>query len=208
MHALSLSPRCKYVASMNRKYTSKFLRSRLVCIDMGRTSRSAPDKFDCNFDVIEERSPVEVNPNAEKDVGNIESIEKSNGTVNSDVKVVDDKKERTNKNKSKFGNSNAAIVAKDKKLSQDNYSDAMKMLSQYRQSSSEQSRNIEDFSVSFTDMSMEQRGIPVMDKSNSQMKAENENVTVTKEGTKVPLFNGPNILATPLSMQTGTSEGQ
>ena len=45
-----------------------------------------------------------------------------------------------------------------------------------------------------------------MDKSNSEMRAENENVTVTKEGTKVPLFNGPNILATPLSMQTGTSE--
>ena len=133
-------------------------------------------------------------------------MKKSNGTVNSDVKVVDDKKERTNKNKSKFGNSNATIAAKDKKLSQDNYSAAMKMLSQYRQSSSEQSRNIEDFSVSFTDMSMEQRGIPVMDKSNSKMKAENNNVTVTKEGTKVPLFNGLNILATPLSMQTGTSE--
>ena len=157
MHALGLSPRCKYVASMNREYTSKFLRSRLVCIGMGRTSRSAPDKFNCNIDVIKERSPVEVNPNAEKDVGNIESIEKSNGTVNSDVKVVDNKKERTNKNESKFGNSNTTIVAKDKKLSQDNYSAAMKMLSQYRQSSSEQSGNIEDFNVSFTDMSMEQR---------------------------------------------------
>ena len=56
------------------------------------------------------------------------------------------------------------------------------------------------------DISIDRIGIPVMDKSNSEMNIDKENVTIMKEGTKVPLFNGPNILATPLINHVGTSE--
>ena len=99
--------------------------------------------------MIENRSDLEVDGNTELDVHDNKSSAKSKGIVNSEVCVVDDQTSKSDGNDSKCENLEELKVPKKKKLLKRSFSHAVKILSQYGESSTEQSDNIDEFTVSF-----------------------------------------------------------
>ena len=144
MQTLGLSLRSKYFGFTNKEYTSKFLRSQLICVDIPRSYSSAPEKISCNIDVIENRSDLEVDGNTELDVHDNESSANSKGIVNSEVHVVDEQTSKSDGNDSKCENLEEFKVPEKNKVSKRFFSHAMKMLTQYGESLTEQSDNIDE----------------------------------------------------------------